>query len=198
MSPKQGPSQDPRVDAYIEAAAPFAQPLLRQWRTWMTHPEVEEAIKWGMPHFVYKGKMVGGMAAFKAHCAFGFWATEVAQRGEKAMGQFGRVSGPGEMPKAAEVRALLKQALAQIDSGEAPARERKSREAIATPEDLRRALDAEPRAAAFYAGLPPSAQRDYNEWIVEAKQAATRERRLAQAVEWMAEGKRRHWKYERC
>lgn len=189
--------QDPRVDAYIEAAAPFAQPLLRQWRAWMQAPGVSEDIKWGMPHFIYQGRMVGGMAAFKTHCAFGFWATEVQQRGEKAMGQFGRVTSKTEMPKAAEVKALLKAALAAIDAG-LPARSTNKREPIPTPEALRLALAADAQAAAFYAALPPSAQRDYNEWIVEAKQAATRERRIAQAVEWLAEGKRRHWKYEKC
>lgn len=189
---------DPRVDAYIEAAAPFAQPLLRQWRRWMQHAEIEEAIKWGMPHFLYKGKMVGGMAAFKAHCAFGFWATAVEQRGEKAMGQFGRVTSKAELPQAAEVKALLKAALAQIDEGGGPLRERGTRAPVPTPAGLRSALDAEPKAAAFYAQLPPSAQRDYNEWVAEAKQEATRERRIAQAVAWMLEGKRRNWKYEKC
>jgi uncharacterized protein YdeI (YjbR/CyaY-like superfamily) len=189
---------DPRVDAYIEAAAPFAQPLLRTWRGWMAHPEVSEAIKWGMPHFVYKGKLIGGMAAFKAHCAFGFWATEVEARGEKAMGQFGRVRSAAGLPKAAEVQALLKAALAAIDAG-GPLREKRARrEPLATPEALRAALQRDGKAAAFFASLPPSAQRDYNEWIAEAKQEATRERRVAQALEWLAEGKRRHWKYERC
>jgi uncharacterized protein YdeI (YjbR/CyaY-like superfamily) len=188
---------DPRVDAYIEAAAPFAQPLLRQWRAWMQQPGVEEDIKWGMPHFVYQGRMLGAMAAFKAHCGFGFWATEVPPRGEKAMGQFGRVTSKAVMPKAAEVKALLKAALAAIEAG-LPARSTDKRERHPTPEPLRRALDAEPKAATFYASLPPSAQRDYDQWIVDAKQQATRERRIAQAVEWMAEGKRRHWKYEKC
>ena len=147
---------DPRVDAYIESAAAFAQPLLRQWRAWMRHPQVEEAIKWGMPHFVYKGKLLGAMAAFKSHCAFGFWAGEVAQRGDsKAMGQFGRVSAKAEMPKAAEVKALLKAALAAIDAG-TPARERGARKTPPTPEALRLALAAQPKAAAFFAQLPPS------------------------------------------
>lgn len=188
---------DPRVDVYIEAAAPFAQPLLRQWRAWMQRPGVEEDIKWGMPHFVYRGRLLGAMAAFNAHCAFGFWTTEVQQRGEKAMGQFGRVTSKAEMPKAAEVKALLKAAMAAVEAG-LPARTTNKREPLPTPEPLRRALEADAKAGTFYASLPPSARRDYDEWIMGAKQAATRERRIAQAVEWLAEGKRRHWKYEKC
>jgi hypothetical protein len=33
------------------------------------------------------------------------------------------------------------------------------------------------------------------DWIVEAKREQTRGRRVAQAIEWLAEGKPRHWKY---
>lgn len=191
---------DPRVDAYIEKAAEFAQPLLKQWRSWMVHPELEETIKWGMPHYVYKGKLVGGMAAFKAHCAFGFWNAEVEQRGEKAMGQFGRITSKAELPKAAEVKQLLKDSISAIDAGGgARKREPKApRPALSAPPELLQALEREPRAQAFYASLPPSAQREYIEWITEAKQAATRERRLIQTVEWLGEGKRRNWKYENC
>jgi uncharacterized protein YdeI (YjbR/CyaY-like superfamily) len=49
-----------------------------------------------------------------------------------------------------------------------------------------------------FEGFAPSHRRDYLEWIVEAKQAATRAKRIEQAVEWMAQGKKRHWKYEKC
>ena len=67
-------SKDPRIDAYIAKSADFAQPILKHLRK-VVHagcPEVEETMKWSMPHFDYKGVMCG-MAAFKEHCAFGFW-----------------------------------------------------------------------------------------------------------------------------
>ncbi len=67
-------SKDPRIDAYIAKSADFAQPILKHLRK-VVHagcPKVEETLKWSMPHFDYKGVMCG-MAAFKAHCVFGFW-----------------------------------------------------------------------------------------------------------------------------
>jgi uncharacterized protein YdhG (YjbR/CyaY superfamily) len=65
---------DPRVDAYIAKAAPFARPILRHLRK-LVHegsPEAEETMKWSMPAFVHRGKILCGMAAFKEHCTFGF------------------------------------------------------------------------------------------------------------------------------
>ena len=60
------------------------------------------------------------------------------------------------------------------------------------------ALTAAPKAKAALDGFSPSAQRDYLEWISDAKQDATRRKRIATAIEWLSEGKRRHWKYENC
>ena len=60
------------------------------------------------------------------------------------------------------------------------------------------ALAKAPKAKAVLDGFSPSAQRDYLEWISEAKQDATRQKRIADAVEWLSEGKKRHWKYENC
>ena len=60
------------------------------------------------------------------------------------------------------------------------------------------ALAAAPKAKAVLDGFPPSAQRDYFEWIAEAKQDSTRTKRIATAIEWLGEGKRRHWKYQNC
>ncbi|HEX5181740.1 MAG TPA: YdeI/OmpD-associated family protein [Allosphingosinicella sp.] len=198
-------SRDPRVDAYIARQAEFARPILDHLRE-AVHaacPEAEEAIKWSMPSFLYKGKILANMAAFKAHAAFGFWrAGEVlGQTGAErdAMGQFGRLTAIAQLPPPEELRALIRKAAASIDSGPAPARPKKPpRPDLGAPDDLRAALDAAPRAAATFDSFPPSCRRDYVEWVVEAKRPETRAKRVAQAVEWMAEGKKRHWKYENC
>ncbi|WP_374567544.1 YdeI family protein [Ideonella sp.] len=199
-------SRDPRIDAYIERAAEFAQPLLRQLRDGVhaAHPGISETIKWGMPHFMYGGRILANMAAFKAHATFGFWQGEaVAATGKagEAMGQFGRLTGPKDLPSAARLKAMVRQATALIDAGAPPRRNRRSAEPkppAAAPDFFREALARHPAAQATFEGFPPSQQREYIEWLAEAKQAATRERRLAQALQWLAEGKRRHWKYVNC
>ena len=199
------PTLDPRVDAYIERAAPFAQEILRHWRaTVHAHcPEVVETIKWGFPNFTYRDRILTGMAAFKAHCSIGFWhgaaAVGAAHAKDGAMGDLGRVASLQDLPAPAEQQAILQRAMRLIEDGvkARPAKAAAPRPPLATPDDLGAALQANAAARATFEAFPPGQQREYIEWIVEAKQAATREKRLAQAIAWMAEGKRRNWKYER-
>lgn len=197
-------STDPRIDAYIAKAQPFAQPILVQLRT-AVHaacPDVEETLKWGMPHWTRGGRILVYGAAFKAHAAFGFGhGDQVVStgRGGEAMGQFGRLTSVADMPTPAKLRTLVKKAAQLIEAGAKAPRAPKSGDAKpppTVPKDLAAALRGEPKAQAFFATLAPSHQRDYTDWITEARQPATRERRIAQALEWLAEGKRRNWKYE--
>jgi uncharacterized protein YdeI (YjbR/CyaY-like superfamily) len=195
---------DPRVDAYIDRQAPFARPILTQLRE-AVHaacPEAEEAIKWSMPAFLYKGEILASMAAFKAHATFGFWRGKLvvgdtgAER--KAMGQFGRLASPADLPAPEVLDHLIRKAVALADAGVKPERTRAAKEPVETPDDLRLAIAANPAAATVFDAFTPAARREYSEWIIEAKQPATRARRIAQAVEWIAEGKKRNWKYEKC
>ena len=79
-----------------------------------------------------------------------------------------------------------------------PSATRPPKAPFTVPQDLRAAIDAVPAAKATFDGFPPSLQREYVEWVTEAKRDETRAKRLAQTVEWLAEGKRRNWKYENC
>lgn len=196
---------DPRVDAYIAKSAPFAQSILAELRTRMHKacPAVEETIKWGMPSFTYKGKILAGMAAFKAHASFGFWQREAVgatgKEGE-AMGQFGKLTELKQLPAKTEFARMVKEAMAHIDSGTkatmmAP---KAPKPALDTPDDLAAALKRNAAARKTFDGFSPSNRREYVEWISEAKRPETRERRLAQTIEWLAEGKTRNWKYEKC
>lgn len=201
------PKIDPRIDAYIEGAPEFAQPLLNHWRAQIhaVCPTTEETLKWSRPHFMHGGKILSGMSYFKAHCSFGFWfdeAVEPAERKDGAMGQLGRVTTRKDLPSQRELRAMIKRAMELIDGGSKAGRmERKNsspKPAAEVPPDLAAALKANKDAKTHFAAFPPSAQRDYIEWITEAKREETRLNRLVQAVEWIAEGKRRNWKYEKC
>jgi uncharacterized protein YdeI (YjbR/CyaY-like superfamily) len=195
---------DSRVDAYIESAAPFAQPILVEMRA-MVHaalPDADETIKWGFPHFTVKGKNIAGMAAFKAHCGLVVHGDgRQADKSAEALGQHGKIAALSDLPSRADLAAKLVAARDRIlTRGTAlkPAAARKPRPEIPVPEDFAAALDASPAARASFDGFAPSHRREYLEWITEAKSEATRGKRLAQALEWLAEGKKRNWKYEKC
>jgi len=197
--------KDPRVDAYIAQSAQFARPVLTDLRN-VVHagcPKVEETFKWSFPHFVHHG-ILCSMASFKGHCAFGFWkggllGIGTGAKGEEAMGQFGRITSLADLPSERRLIGLVKKAAALNEQGvrkPGPAKPRVAR-ALKVPADLAAALRKSTKAQETFDAFSPSNKRDYVEWIAEARGAATRARRLATAIEWMAEGKVRNWKYVR-
>ncbi len=196
--------RDPRVDAYIRKAAPFAQPLLTHFRAEVhrTCPAVTETIKWGAPHFVYEGNLCH-MAAFKQHCAFGFWKgslllPEDDPKRAEAMGHLGRVTSLRDFPSVSRLRALIRNAMRLNEQGVKPVRRaRAPKPPVVEPPDLKRALRAAPDAQKTWAAFAPSHRREYIEWINEAKREETRNKRVATTLEWLAEGKSRNWKYQR-
>ena len=195
-------TRDPRIDAYIAKSADFARPILEHVREAVHRacPDAEETLKWSMPHFTFRGRILAHMAAFKAHCALGFWNAEVAGgagRGAGAMGQFGRITSLEELPAKAELGRMVRQQAALIESGQAVIRTPKvAKAALEAPADLVAALKENAAARKTFDAFPPSSQREYVEWVLDAKRPGTRASRIAQAVEWMRQGKRRHWKYQ--
>jgi uncharacterized protein YdeI (YjbR/CyaY-like superfamily) len=198
-------NHDPRIDAYIAKSAEFARPVLEHLRE-RVHaacPEVEEGIKWGMPFFSYKAAPMCMMAAFKQHCSFGFWLSKEVTGGseEDGMGQFGKLASLKDLPPDKQLATFLKKAMALNEAGVKKARPKAAAKPAPTlPEDLATLLAQKKHAAArkTYEGFGPGAQREYVDWIVEAKTDATRQKRLATTLEWLAEGKKRNWKYENC
>ena len=197
-------SRDPRIDAYIAKVQSFARPILEKVRD-RVHaviPDVEETVKWSMPAYTLGGKIVLITAAFKAHMALNFWRGQEL-RGQEAnadaMGQFGKIASVADLPSDSELDRLIREAADLAKKAPAP---RKTKRLPKPPPELHpefaEALAKAPKAKAVLDGFPPSAQRDYFEWIAEAKQDATRETRIATAIEWLGEGKRRHWKYQNC
>ena len=195
---------DPRIDAYIAKAAPFARPILEHVRARVhaAAPEAEETLKWSAPAFTVDGKILLMMASFKAHAALNFWRGQEL-RGKQAdpdgMGQFGKLTSVAELPSDKEFDALIRQAVELTRTAPAP---RKVKHEPKPPAEMHpdfvAALATNAKAQATLDGFPPSAQRDYLDWIADAKQDSTRAKRIATAVEWLADGKRRHWKYKNC
>jgi uncharacterized protein YdeI (YjbR/CyaY-like superfamily) len=194
---------DPRVDAYIAAKADFARPILC-WLRARVHaacPDVEESIKWSVPAFTYKGRPLANMAAFKGHATFGFWYRDELGTGKEgqAMGQYGRIATIADLPGAVEFEQQVTVAVALIDSDARPKRAAKApRPEAEVPAALKEALVRDAAAAATFDGFAPGQRRDYCEWIGEAKRPETRDKRVAEAIGWLRDGKRRNWKYESC
>ena len=196
-------SRDARVDAYIAQAQPFARPILEhvRGRVRALLPQAEETTKWSMPAFTVDGKILLTLAAFKAHAALNFWRGQEIRGAidPRAMGQFGKLTSLNDLPPDKELDGLILRAAELAKTAPAP---RKTKHAPKPPPELHpefaAALKAAPKAKATLDGFPPSAQRDYLEWISDAKQDATRQKRIATAIEWLGEGKRRHWKYQNC
>jgi uncharacterized protein YdeI (YjbR/CyaY-like superfamily) len=192
--------RDKRVDAYIAKAPDFAKPILTSIRE-MVHegcPECEEDLKWQNPAFLYKGLLVG-MASFKEHCVFGFWKGELVT-GEKADGEesnamYQKICTLGDLPPKKRFVAWVKKAKELNEAGVKAPRAVKPKKPLEEPDYFLAALKKNRKALATYEGFSPSHKREYIEWITDAKGEDTRARRLKQAVEWMAEGKARNWKY---
>lgn len=201
-------ARDPRVDAYIVKSAAFAQPILSRLRD-LVHeacPEVEETLKWGAPSFMHAGGILCFMAAFKQHASFGFWkhalvlGEDVPREG---MGSLGKLTRLDDLPPKKQLLAWIrKAALLNAQGARTPAVRKvgKPKPQPEVPPELAAALAMRKhaRARAVFEAFPPGHRREYIEWIAEAKREETRARRLAQALEWMSEGKPRNWKYMRC
>jgi hypothetical protein len=195
-------TRDPRIDAYIEKSADFARPILAYLRV-VVHeacPTVDETLKWSAPHFDYRGIMCS-MAAFNEHCAFGFWKASLVlddknPKAQEAAGHFGRLRSVSDLPPKKTLVGYIKKAMALNEQEvQAPRPLKHPKKPLTAPSYFMTALKKNRKALATYESFPPSQKRDYVAWITAAKGEVTRERRLATAVEWIAEGKPRNWKY---
>jgi uncharacterized protein YdeI (YjbR/CyaY-like superfamily) len=199
---------DARVDTYIENAPEFARPILVKLRE-LVHiacPEVAETIKWGAPAYEYKG-ILAIMASMKRHAVFNLWKGELipevkelySEKFNTAMGTFGKITTVDDLPADDKIIGWIHVAMDLNERNvKLPQRSRAEPKPEADlPDDLVTALDQNEPARLTFERFPPSHRREYVEWIVEAKTDATRQKRLTQAVEWMAEGKHRNWKYDK-
>lgn len=201
------PKRDPRVDAYIAEAAPFAQPILRHLRNLIHrgNPALTETIKWNCPFFLYEETLFCSFAAFKSHAGLNFHhqgmedlLTRRLGRTNEAMGLLGRLTQLSDLPADGVLLGYIKTATKLHDSGQPRRPKSTPRPPPPVPADLSDALKRNPKAAGNWTGFSSSARREYIEWIAGAKRPETREKRLLTTVEWVAAGKPRNWKYQNC
>jgi len=195
---------DPGIDAYIAKSADFAKPILKYVRK-IVHeacPIVEEAIKWGVPNFIYKGIMCN-MAAFKEHCAFGFckgkfiFGDKRVNAGEEAMGSFGRITRISDLPSEKVLKDYIKKAMKlNEEGGKAPAAQKaRGKIEFTVLSYFMDAIKKNRKALEALENFSATNKKEYIMWIVEAKTEETRKKRLKTAIGWMSEGKIRNWKY---
>jgi uncharacterized protein YdeI (YjbR/CyaY-like superfamily) len=200
--------KDEKINKYIEKSQEFAKPILLHIRA-LVHqacPQVEETMKWSFPHFDYKGMMCS-MASFKEHCSFGFWKASLMKDDAKlfdlgerdGMGHFGKILSLDDLPADDVMLAYIREACKLNDDDvKLPSKPKKEQKVLVIPSVLLEALAKNEAAAKTFEAFPYSAKKEYTEWISDAKSDATRDKRLATTIEWLAEGKRRNWKYENC
>jgi uncharacterized protein YdeI (YjbR/CyaY-like superfamily) len=205
---------NPKIDDYIFRAQPFAKPILAHLRK-LVHkacPEVAETIKWSRPFFEYRGSILCNMSAFKQHCSLGFWGEEIGDVLRKAnaakdgaMGSLGRITSLKDLPSDALLLDWMRKAATFIATGNytspIAARQTVVKPPRPVPQpipEFKAKLEANKKASAVFATFSPSCRREYIDWIGEAKRAETRNKRIDTAVEWIAEGKQRNWKYQNC
>jgi hypothetical protein len=192
--------KDPRIDAYIAKSADFAKPLLSHFRA-LVHqacPDVEETMKWSSPHFGYKGVLCG-MAAFKEHCNFILWKAPLVMGGlgNQEGGPLRDIRRLSDLPPDKTIVGWIKESGKLNEQGVKAPRATKPKKPLKVPKELTTALAKNKKAAASFEQFPPSHKREYAEWIADAKGADTRQRRVENAIEWIAEGKSRNWRYEK-
>ncbi|HEX4348917.1 MAG TPA: YdeI/OmpD-associated family protein [Verrucomicrobiae bacterium] len=196
------PANDPRIDAYIAKSPDFARPILNHIRQ-LVHaacPEARETIKWQMPHFEHKG-VICGMAAFKQHCRLFFWKRALifgkGQTQDRAQGQLGNIASLADLPDDKILAGYIKKAVELNEAGIKNPLRAKSRTnpKVVVPDFFLAALKKNKKTLASFEKFSPSHRREYIEWITEAKREETRAKRLKTALEWIAQGKPRNWKY---
>lgn len=201
--------KDKRIDAYIAKSADFARPILTHIRE-LVHkacPDVEETMKWSFPHFDYKGSMMCSMASFKQHCAFGFWKAALMKDADKligmaktevAMGHMGRITSVKDLPSDKVMLSYIKEAMRLNDENvklPSKAKTAVNEKELVVPAYFLSALKRDTKAKKVFDTFSPGKKKEYIEWLTDAKTDATREKRLETALEWIGEGKARHWKY---
>ena len=190
--------RDPRIDAYIKKAQPFARPILKHLRTVIHRacPNVEETIKWRMPFFDYKGPLCM-MAAFKQHAVFGFWKGKLlfGKKDEGAMGHFGRLMSIKDLPSDKQLIGWIKKAAELNERGVQKKRTVRGTQKVTAPADLKAALAKNAKARKTFENFSYSHKKEYVDWITDAKRDETRKKRLTTTIQWLAQGKPQNWKY---
>jgi uncharacterized protein YdeI (YjbR/CyaY-like superfamily) len=165
---------------------------------------VEESIKWSFPNFEYKG-IFRSMAAFKEQCSFGFWKAAIMNDADKlkdnqqsAMGHAGKIKSLNDLPSNNILIGWIKEAAKLNEDGvKLPPRKKAEHIELEIPDYFKKMLGKNSKSLQNFENFPPSHKKEYMQWITGAKTEETKNRRIETAIDWIAEGKGRNWKYEK-
>lgn len=199
---------NPKFDEYNAKSADFAKPIMEHLRRIIheTCPDVEEIIKWGIPHFDYHGDMMCIFAAYKNHCSFSIWKAALITNPKlkenikpgQTMGNMDKIKSLSDLPDKETLIAYVKEAMALNENGIKIVKPKSEKpKVIQVPDYFSEILDTYPKIKEVFESKSPSFRKDYLVWIIDAKTEATRQSRIEQALEWIAEGKGRFWKYNK-
>jgi len=198
------------VDVYIANSEDFAKPILEHLRRLIHEncPGVKETIKWSLPHFDYNGDNMCVAASYKNHCSFTFLKAELmtdprlkANKDLKPVQRFlGKITKLSDLPPDDELIAMLKEAIQINQKGIKIKREKPGSDkprVLEIPDYLLAALASKPEAKEIFESKSNSFRKEYIVWIADAKTDETRQKRINEALEWIAEGKGRFWKHQK-
>jgi len=199
---------NPEVDAYIAKSADFAKPILEYLRNLIhdTCPDVEEFIKWGIPHLDYRGDMMCILASSSKHCSFSLYKAELmsdpkllesVKNGQK-MGYMDKIKAFSDLPSEETLVAYIKEAMMLNEKGIKKAKPVSDKpKVLEVPDYFAEKLAAHPKAKEIFETKSASFRKDYLVWIIDAKTEATRQKRMDESIEWISEGKGRFWQYQK-
>lgn len=194
------------VDDYLKAKSSWQTELVLL-RAILLEAGLEEGIKWGAPMYMVNGKNVVGLAAFKNYVAIWFFQGGLlkdtagklvnAQEGKtKALRQW-RFNNLQEIEQDKElIKAYVQEAIANARAGKEIKPQRKKE--IIIPDELQQSLSEDAELSKAFQSLTPGRQREYADYIAEAKLSETRQKRLQKIIPMILEGKGLNDKYKKC
>jgi uncharacterized protein YdeI (YjbR/CyaY-like superfamily) len=197
------------VDAYAMQSEDFAKPILKHLRT-LIHaacPDVVEDIKYGIPHFSYGGDYLCIFAAYKSHCSITLYKDALmndarlkANSALPAAKRFmGKLTSVADLPADSDLTSWIKEAMSLNEKGvKLPPRASRTPKEVVMHSTFAAKLKSNPEIKAIFEGKSPSFRKEYNVWIGDAKTDATRDKRIEEALSWIADGKGRFWKLSRA
>jgi uncharacterized protein YdeI (YjbR/CyaY-like superfamily) len=204
--PMSASTRQSKFEAYADQLPDFAIPIFGHLRALVhaTCPQVSEEVKWSIPHFVHGGENLCIFAAYAKHCSFSFAKDSLmadprlkSSAARPAAKRFmGRLTTLSDLPPDDDLAAWIAEAMSLNDRGiKLPPRQSDGSKPVEVPQAFTDALAANPAAKAVFDTKSPSFRKEYNVWIGDAKTDATRQKRIGEALTWIAEGKGRFWKY---
>jgi uncharacterized protein YdeI (YjbR/CyaY-like superfamily) len=156
---------------------------------------LEETIKWGRPIYVHAGQNIVGLSGFRAYLGLWFFQGALLADKKKKLvnAQEGRTKGMRQWRfesmdelQTAVVRAYVKEAMKLAESGQAV--KPTKRAALALPPELATEFKANKKLQSQFEKLSPGRQREFIEYLSEAKQATTKANRLQKILPMISEG----------